>query len=132
MQSCFKANFHSGNKQRIGPYRRFFGSCPIQQAISIKKTSGIYDRIGKGKWSSFQSHILHFVNFIQVYYFKLCEIIRHFDWSSFCYPTSNVAGPIGTKDFYSWRMRRFCFSDPVRYKLIRPYSFGFRRFLNSP
>jgi hypothetical protein len=34
------------------------------------------------KWSSFQSHILHFVNFIQVLfnYFNLCEIIRHFHW----------------------------------------------------
>jgi hypothetical protein len=34
------------------------------------------------KWSSFQSHILHFVNFIQVLfnYFNLCEIIWHFHW----------------------------------------------------
>ena len=39
---------------------------------------------GQVEWSdrTFQSHILHFVNFIQVFnYFNLCEIISHFDWS---------------------------------------------------
>jgi hypothetical protein len=72
----------------------------------------------KENWSSFQSHILHFVNFIQALfkYFNLFEIIRHFDWSpglirgtgpykvenisTFYYLASNVAGSIGTQNFY--------------------------------
>jgi hypothetical protein len=37
--------------------------------------------------------------------------------STFYYPPSNVAGSIGTKNSYWWRMRRFCFvpirSDPL-------------------
>jgi hypothetical protein len=72
----------------------------------------------KGKnGARFQSHIHHFVNFIQVFNsFNLCEITRHSDWSpgliprtgpkkvenisTLYYPASKVAGSIGTKNFY--------------------------------